>query len=309
MRSMELCDLFDHGWLYPTEIEGIVSYSARFEQLSDAVNRHLDAFSPDGCKRIQMPPGIPQAALERGQYLQSFPELAGHVHSFAGDRAQKRAMASALRCGDDIGQFFTPTQLSLTPAACYGVYPIVARGAPIENSVFIDVSAFCFRNEEECSAHRLRMFRMREFVCVGSAVEVKRFHSDWVRKSNEAIESFGISCATEVANDPFSGLLSAVMVESQLRNEDKVEIVAIKTPAFACMSTNYHGDKFAKIYDIRLIDGELAHSACVGIGLDRIVVALLKDHGLELSSWPYDLLELLQLSPPQMASNARGAHV
>lgn len=35
--------------------------------------------------------------------------------------------------------------------------------------------------------------------------------------------------------------------------------------------------------------GEVAHSACVGFGLERIELALLRSHGLDPEPWPVDV--------------------
>ncbi|MEY2406368.1 MAG: hypothetical protein QOG39_1284, partial [Acidimicrobiaceae bacterium] len=32
--------------------------------------------------------------------------------------------------------------------------------------------------------------------------------------------------------------------------------------------------------------GEVAHTACIGFGLERIALALIKTHGTDLASWP-----------------------
>jgi hypothetical protein len=37
---------------------------------------------------------------------------------------------------------------------------------------------------------------------------------------------------------------------------------------------------------MRQADGGVAHTACVGFGLERITLALLRHHGLDLAAWP-----------------------
>ncbi len=54
----------------------------------------------------------------------------------------------------------------------------------------------------------------------------------------------------------------------------------------ACMSFNYHQDHFGKTWGLATADGETAHTACVGFGLERIALALFKHHGLETEDWP-----------------------
>ena len=54
----------------------------------------------------------------------------------------------------------------------------------------------------------------------------------------------------------------------------------------ACMSFNCHLDHFGRVWDLRLADGEVAHTACVGFGLERLTLALLRYHGFDTAVWP-----------------------
>jgi hypothetical protein len=51
------------------------------------------------------------------------------------------------------------------------------------------------------------------------------------------------------------------------------------------LSFNYHQDLFGGLYGIN-IDGETAHTGCVGFGMERVTLALLKTHGLDPIKWP-----------------------
>src|SRR5256885_12270687 len=42
----------------------------------------------------------------------------------------------------------------------------------------------------------------------------------------------------------------------------------------ACLSFNYHQDHFASTWGVGLADGSLAHTGCVGFGLERLALAL-----------------------------------
>jgi len=57
----------------------------------------------------------------------------------------------------------------------------------------------------------------------------------------------------------------------------------------AVASFNYHQDHFASIYGLTLADGAGAHTACLGFGQERIVLALLRTHGLDPTSWPAEV--------------------
>ena len=54
----------------------------------------------------------------------------------------------------------------------------------------------------------------------------------------------------------------------------------------AIASSNCHADHLGGAFHITLADGSVAHSACVGFGMERIVLALFAAHGTDLGSWP-----------------------
>jgi hypothetical protein len=41
---------------------------------------------------------------------------------------------------------------------------------------------------------------------------------------------------------------------------------------------------------------EPAHTACLGFGLERITLALLRTHGLDVSTWPAAVREELRIA-------------
>ena len=53
----------------------------------------------------------------------------------------------------------------------------------------------------------------------------------------------------------------------------------------AIISLNYHQDHFGHLFGIRTADGEVAHTACVGFGLERIALALYRRHGFDRATW------------------------
>ena len=54
----------------------------------------------------------------------------------------------------------------------------------------------------------------------------------------------------------------------------------------AVASFNCHREHFAALYGLECADGEPAHTACVGFGLERITLALFKQHGCDPGTWP-----------------------
>jgi seryl-tRNA synthetase len=52
-------------------------------------------------------------------------------------------------------------------------------------------------------------------------------------------------------------------------------------------------EHFGEIWKIRQADGHLAHTACVGFGMERTTLALFRHHGLDVKAWPADVRAFL----------------
>jgi seryl-tRNA synthetase len=51
-------------------------------------------------------------------------------------------------------------------------------------------------------------------------------------------------------------------------------------------SFNYHQDFFGRSFGIADGGGEPVHTACIGFGLERLVLAFLAQYGLDRAAWP-----------------------
>ncbi len=91
----------------------------------------------------------------------------------------------------------------------------------------------------------------------------------------------------DVANDPFFGRAGKMLANNQrdqnLKFELLIPITSVAKPT-ACMSFNYHQDAFGPKWGLNLEDGSVAHTACVGFGLERIALALFHHHGLDVEA-------------------------
>jgi seryl-tRNA synthetase len=72
------------------------------------------------------------------------------------------------------------TEVSLAPAACYGVYPAIgARGKMGAEGALVDCYTYCFRHEPSVDPARMQMFRQREHVRLGSEGQALAFREKW----------------------------------------------------------------------------------------------------------------------------------
>jgi seryl-tRNA synthetase len=155
-----------------------------------------------------------------------------------------------------------------------------------------DVASYCFRHEPSKDPARMQIFRMREQVRVGGPDMARSFRDRWIERARELLSALGLPAEPAPANDPFFGRGGKLLAENQRQQELKYELVlpicSDERPT-ALMSFNYHQTHFGDVFRIRTAEGDVAHTACVGFGMERIALALFKTHGCAPAAWPAEV--------------------
>jgi seryl-tRNA synthetase len=246
---------------------------------------------------MAFPPVLPKRQLERIGYLSSFPHLAGTIFSFAGDESEAAELERRAGEGEDWSGLQQQTDLVLVPAACYPVYPAVAARGPLPQSgVTVDLGgSYVFRNEPSRDPARLQMFHQREMIRLSAPDEVAEWRDAWAGRAVEILGELGLEAAADVANDPFFGRSGRLLARSQraqaLKFEAAVWISGDEPTAVATF--NNHREHFSSVLDHMQASGAQAHTACGGVGLERITLALFSRHGLDPDRWPADVADRL----------------
>jgi seryl-tRNA synthetase len=293
-------ELVAAGLLIPLGSDGLYARSGVFEGVLEAIDQLAVRMGADhGAEVLRLPPGMSRAAFEATGYMRGFPQLAGTVHCFCGDESAHRDLLRTLECHGDWTSGQAASEIVLTPAACYPVYPIVARRGPLPaHGHCVDVVSYCFRHEPSRDPARMQMFRMHEFVCMGRPSQAVAFREAWVARGCDMAEALRLPFRIEIANDPFFGRAGRLMATSQIEQALKLELqipVTSGAAPTACMSFNYHQDKFGETWDLRCADGSVAHTACAGFGLERLTLALLRHHGFVPADWPAPVRAVLRI--------------
>jgi seryl-tRNA synthetase len=239
---------------------------------------------------MRFPPLLSRRQIETNGYLGSFPHLAGSIFSFDGSDAEALELEARAGRHEDWSELQSQTDLVLLPAACYPVYPEIAKRGPLpEGGVTVDTgSAWVFRHEASDDPARLQIFHMHEIVRIAAPDDVAAFRESWLDRSVELFRRLGIEVTSEIANDPFFGRVGRMLAANQRAQELKFELVAtIGGPEpTAIASFNYHQDHFTHVYGIGLGGGGVAHTGCIGIGVERVTLAMFRANGLDLAAWP-----------------------
>ena len=297
--STRSLDALAEELLLPSGIDGVYARTAAFEDIVNSLTAFISRHREPGTEVLRFPPVMSRRQLETSGYLKSFPHFLGCVCCLDGAEARIRGAVARFEAGEDWTDDLSAADLVLTPAACYPVYPLVAsRGEVPAEGLLFDVASDCFRREPSRDLDRLQSFRMREYVCVGTPAQVDDFRKRWMTRAQDLAGQLGLPYRFDHASDAFFGrggkLMAVSQIEQALKFELLVPVRSAEQPT-ACMSFNCHRDHFSATWGLHTETGEVAHTACVAFGMDRLALALFATHGLDFARWPQRARESLAL--------------
>jgi seryl-tRNA synthetase len=291
-------ELVEAGLLIPLGVPGVYGGSGVFEGVIEHFEQYVTRMG--ACHKpevMRFPPLLSRPHYLGTDHIQNFPNLMGSVHSFKGGEREHLALLEKKAKGEDWTADLDPTDIMLTPAACYPLYP-TATGTLPRIGRTVDLRSFVFRHEPSVDPARMQIFRQREYVRLGDAEQALAHRNYWLQRAEEMLRAVGLDVRPVAANDPFFGrggrMMAAAQKEQDLKFELVVPVATAEKPT-AVASCNYHLDHFGHAFDIRSADGEPAHSACVGFGLERIALALFRAHGFDPARWPASVRRVLEL--------------
>jgi len=280
-------------------VDGVYARTALYLKVQEQLEAYITGQRDPKAEVMRFPPVMSRQQLEKSGYLQSFPNLLGCVCAMHGSESAIRAAVDEHGKNGEWTKSLVASDLVLSPAACYPVYPIAAaRGALPADGWQFDIEADVFRHEPSNSLDRLQSFRMREFVRIGSPDTIVAFRERWLERAPTLAADLSLPFTLEVASDPFFGRVGQIKAVSQRQQALKFELLIPYYPGAtptACMSFNYHREHFGDVWDIRDGDGRVAHTSCVAFGIDRLTVALFAVHGSDLARWPAATRQALAL--------------
>jgi seryl-tRNA synthetase len=293
-------ELVRRGWLYDygrghVALSGPVLALARLidSQAGAVYARHFNA-APGS-----YPAFVDADILHRCGYFDSHPNAVSLVGHLTPDFDAIEAFRQANSCAE--GALMPPSEhvhlpgLCLNPAACFPCYPTLSgRRIGPEGAAFTwQGRVFRYESRNVAGLDRLWEFNVRELVFVGSDEHVAECRRRVLPLIGELAALLDLECRIETASDPFFATVSAARTFWQRAQEVKNEIMlpiephADGTPrAIAGGSVNLHGRFFGERFGIAGADGETAATGCVGLGIERWVLAAFSQHGFDGERWP-----------------------
>jgi len=294
-----LGQLVEARLLVPLGVRGLYGRGGEFERVIERFDALVTkAGSHLKPEVVRFPPIFGRKDYEKIDHINNFPDLMGSVHTFTGDEREHREMLDKFARREDWSRDLAPAQVMMVPAGCYPLYPTAAGTTLPVGGRRVDTQGFIFRHEPSDDPARMQIFRQHEHVRLGTPDEALEHRNYWLERAKEIFLSVGLVVEQVVANDPFFGrggkVQKAMQREQVLKYELVIPICSVEKPT-AISSSNLHLDHFGAAFDIKTHDGETAHSACIGFGLERTALALFKTHGLDSGKWPADVRDVLTL--------------
>jgi seryl-tRNA synthetase len=289
--------LIDAGLLASTGVDGLYQRSGVFERIVRGIEAYVSrAAADEPSEQYFFPPITAKSSFEQTDYVRSFPDLLGAIEVFEGGDREHSEMLMAYESGEDWTRFLVPADVVMASAACHPLYAQLTGTIPDEGKRF-EVQGYCFRHEPSIDPTRMQSFRMHEIVYVGDPERALDHRTRWLERAAALLTGLGLGIQIEEANDPFFGRAGKMLAANQRAAAAKYELtceVSSSQVRTAIASGNYHDTHFGDAFQILLTDGRVAHSACAAFGLERITLALLRAHGLDVQKWPIEVQSALR---------------
>ncbi len=293
--------LVERGWMYDYG-KGQVAYSGPVLKLAQLVNRKAGELytAAYGARDAHFPALIDAETLKKCGYFDSHPNAVTFVGNVIEDFDAIEKFRIANSCSE--GALLPDRDhihidgMCLNPAACFPCYPSLT-GKVIEAGECYTWLGRVFRYESRNinGLDRLYEFNVRELVFVGNEDYVR----DCRRKALPIVEElagyFDLDCQVQTATDPFFATVSAAkkfwQAAQEVKNEIKIPVLGAdgRQKLLACGSINLHGNFFGNRFDIKGADGAPLQTGCVGLGIERWVLAAFTQHGFDERRWPEDV--------------------
>lgn len=275
--------------------DGAFAYTGLFLEVFRYFCSKIDAFGRScfpGIREYEESVVYPIEEYERGHYFENFPHHIMFQSTIKNDMALLDRFSKE---GSKDPELFSNSSMKkpvnvLRHAACVPIYPMLEdEMIPEDQPRYFLISGKCFRNEgaNVTELSRLNEFFMKEYVCIGTLEQtlemIARARALW----EFWIETFGLNCTIETANDSFFASNYKKLKIFQLMGDSKQEFrVLIPGSGVYCAvsSSNVHRTHFTKTYNIRS-GSAYCQSACFAFGIERLAYTLLSQKGTDVSKW------------------------
>lgn len=196
-----------------------------------------------------------------------------------------------------IKSFLKEPQYALSPSACFHTY-IEYKNQELQGNTTITFTQSVFRNEGRFNFGefgRLLDYHVKEIVFIGDCNYVNDMREKAIEKVIELLSAWGIQGIITTSSDPFVIPKMQKYKTIQLLEASKYELRLIyeKDHMLSVASFNYHGTAFTHPFNISVKGTDINETVtgCIGFGLERWVMAFLRQYGNKVEMWPQVIKE------------------
>ena len=195
--------------------------------------------------------------------------------------------------GNDLSAALEYPSFSLSPSACFHLYQSI-RGETLNKNSIYTMLQNVFRNEGRfnwTSMNRLLDYHVREIVMIGNHDFVLEKREKFLKKTIELLEKLQLNFVVKIASDPFVIPVMQKYRKVQYANKVKYEVRLSEDEKndVACASFNIHGKAFSSKFGFSVDGCSCTESGCIGFGIERLIIAFLKQHGVKAEEWPNEV--------------------
>ena len=290
--------LVDRGWLHDYG-KGQVAYRGPVLKLARLINDKAAELYKREFAAVDghFPALVDADTLHKCGYFDSHPNAVTFVGNMIEDFDAIEEFRIANSCSEGAhmppGEHVHVDGMCLNPAACFPAYPTLTGKRYQTGECFTWMGrVFRYESRNISGLERLYEFNVRELVFVGSPDYVTDIRGRCLPIVEELASHFDLDCQIQTATDPFFATVSAAkkfwQAAQEVKNEIKIPVLNAdgEKHNIACGSINLHGNFFGEKFDIEDSEGNPALTGCVGLGIERWVLAGFTQHGLEPDRWP-----------------------
>jgi seryl-tRNA synthetase len=291
-------ELVKRGWMHDYG-KGQVAYSGPVLKLAQLINEksgelYRAAFDATDS---HFPAMIDADTLHKCGYFDSHPNAVTFLGNVVEDFDAIEEFRRANSCSEGAlipkHDHIHIDGMCLNPAACFPCYPTLTGQDFEEGKAYTWLGrVFRYESRNINGLDRLYEFNVRELVFVGSEEYVRACRAKALPIVEQLATLIDIDCQVQTATDPFFATVSAAkkfwQAAQEVKNEIKIPALSNDgtTKMLACGSINLHGNFFGKRFGFTCANGEPAQTGCVGLGIERWVLAAFTQHGFDPMRWP-----------------------
>ncbi len=293
----------DYHSLYETKIvhvfeNGMISLQKEalfLYKYFENIFRNIAIFIDDQCIEKSYPVILPINQYKKTGYLTNSPQYSMFCCS-ACENIQMLEQLDKYADSEAIEKYLNRPAYALSPSACFHTY-LEYENQILDKNQTVTFTQSVFRNEGRFNYTdfgRLRDYHVREIVLLGNMEYVIEKRKKIVDQIITFIKEINLCGDISIASDPFIMPKMQKFKKIQVTEASKYEMHLNyeKEQKLSVASFNLHGTAFTHPFNIKIKECQEAVTGCVGFGLERWVLAFLKQYGVNVKNWPQKIKEV-----------------